>query len=318
MGAAVATLAASAQTKRADMAPRVLDGFVTVSEFPDTGANHLPAIRVACLISALMSNLVSFDRDKWPATPEALVHYYRDMVARKLMDAHGCTMPEGQQYITEVLHLQTIEPAAWHWHPGTQAEALLEGILAQAGINGLILQLARAGRMPTSEPGVNGHYVAIGGVKIVGGVVYVLVGNGDDVLCLGRNKGHGKVLPARWLSWQQVLMGVPAALLAIVHPVKPSTVGTPSGWHDDQTTQLLTAPNSNVMEKGFRAFVLAYGKWDPNWQPLMRHEVGSPSGSFLVCNGKTLEWSPQHGVTVRDTGPADLYYARVATMAGAA
>lgn len=289
----------------ADVQPRALANFLTISEFPDRAGNGLPAIRVGCFTSAWLSVAHALFGEELDA-PE-FVKVFNDMVAHKDMDGDGTTMSHGRAYVQTVLGHQTIEPDTWAWHPGTEEPAILAGMRLQAGINGLILQLDAAGHMAFNESGVGGHFVAIGGYKVVGGVEYFLMANGDDVECLAGNNGHARTFAPKWLTWAQIAPGVPSALLAVLHP-QSSTVGVPAGWKDDGKT--LTDPNGNVAEHGFRARILAQGNWDPTDTLLMKHEVASAdlTESVLVCKKHTLTWTKAGGVVVSDTGTlADLY-----------
>jgi hypothetical protein len=150
---------------------------------------------------------------------------------------------------------------------GSSADAIHQTLLAHAGRDGVVLQIAQAYKLPGNEPGVQSHFVAIGGIDPVKGY---LVANGDDVLALNVNGGHGKVIPCRWMTWDEIVAAAPVAVAVFANP-NGGRMPLPTGWKDDGT-QLTNPTNTYVVRRGFRLFVLNAPVWEADDVPLQNEE----------------------------------------------
>lgn len=289
---------------------RELANFQAISEFPDRPGNGLPAIRDACWIAAWMPVAHSYNAAN-PLTPQELVRLRADMTSNGDWTPGGIPMELGERYTRAVLKRQTIWPQDWHYHgDGSKAEVIHQALKVHAGTNGCVLQFEHAYKLPYNEPGVNRHFVGVGGIDSKAGY---LIANGDDVNALASHDGHGKVIPTRWYGWNQLLAAVPTALLVIVHPDPAQIVGVPLGWHDDGTT--LFAKNGQPVIKGFRQQVLAQN-WNPDNTPFMP-EQNSGYDSFQCFRDVTLQWSQATGIVTSPAGPLQRAYLAAAQQSGA-
>lgn len=233
-----------------------------------------------------------------------------DMVARKLFD-HGCTLSELDIENRIGKGRQSYFPSAWRWRSPQDPDVIRPGIYANAGHVGLVCQVQAAYKLPYNEAGVNVHFIALLGQDTVTGEI--AIGNGDDVMALNANNGHGKAVPIRWISWSQLWAAGPSGLLGIYNAGGPFPVGIPNGWTDDGTT--LKAPNGIGIVRGFRNYVLSHG-WDPNNYPLEIERAASPversnpslgAGSVQTFRYDRLAWTSKMGVYMSWIGQELLY-----------
>lgn len=191
---------------------RVLTNFQAISEFWGFRDTCGPDAELVCRHS------LSGDVLSGPAVDAIRA----DMVSHGLFAPGGCTMD--QLWRENIIHsIATLYPQEWHY--GADPETLHHALDQYAGLTdadgreyAFIFQVDDAGVLPWSEGGVRSHFVAIGGCDPSLGY---LVANGDDVMALNINHGHGKLIPTRWMTWAQLLAAAPRALLALVGQGRP-------------------------------------------------------------------------------------------------
>jgi hypothetical protein len=181
------------------------------------------------------------------------------------------------------------------------SDALHKVLLAKAGIEPIVLEVARAYNLHSlnggsDEAGVQYHFICIVGICSQG--YYVMDGDNADI------EAHLVLY-----SWTTLEAAVPCGLLVlkmqeapVATPV-PATKGVPTGWKDDGTN--LVAPNGVAVVKGFRDWVLAH-PWDAKNTPMAveQHisgrsiEPGNPAvgpgarQDFRFCSlGWTQAWN---------------------------
>lgn len=167
-----------------------IPNFNGFSEFPDPSVAWFSD---ACGPDAiLMCEHVLQDR---ALNTEDLNNIRNGMEQRGLFAPGGCTLGECRAYMIDRGY--TIDAYAPYGSP----LATIHTIMRQfGGISPMVVQVAAAHNLPDNEANVNSHFVAVGGIDSVLGY---LTGNGDDIMALAANGGHGKVVPLRWITWTQ-------------------------------------------------------------------------------------------------------------------
>lgn len=219
-----------------------LDNFQALSEFwNDTDGD--PDTHATCGPDAWLMTIHALRGE--PLNQDELDQIRDEMRARNWFGVGGCNIEELKAYT----QLKGYAVAAFiPWGAGQQAaihQALKDNCVAK---NGVILQLDAAHDLTGNEPGVNSHFIAIGGIDSQAGY---LVGNGDDVNALAVNNGHGKIIPTRWMTWDTLLAAQPVALLAI----KGNDPNMPYTTNADGTLQY----NAGKLGLGFSNYVRAHG-----------------------------------------------------------
>lgn len=209
-------------------------------------------------------------------TGDEIVKFRSDMAAHGYPVQGGTTMGNLVAYCQKVRGLAVTYANTWA-NTAANRDAIHQTLLDHAGRDGIVLQVAAAHSLPGNEPGVNSHFIAVGGVDPVKGY---LVANGDDVNALASANGHGKIIPCRWMTWAQLVAAQPVASAVFpkpttppAPPAPPTSTGDsthmplPTGWKDDGT-QLSNPQNSSIVRRGFRLFILNAPTWEADDVPL--------------------------------------------------
>lgn len=187
--------------------------------------------------------------DGSPLDAATLDAWWQDYTASGHGDAGGATLDDIHWHLTEGPHkLDPSHAKVARYIPlDTVSQSALRTALIEALVAGqtciVFLGTASAG-LAYNERGVNGHFVALGGIDSDAGY---LVGNGDDVAALGGNKG---VIPCRWYGWQSLAnasVNGMIALAAVNPPALPYTQVTlmaPMTWAQIAATYAGGAQNA--------------------------------------------------------------------------
>jgi hypothetical protein len=227
------------------MSMRTIDGAAALSEFQGFTGD--------CGETAELAGLHVVDPVKWPLDAATLDGIVRRDIGKGWASANGS---EPLSAIASDLALAGVayinhgygEPLSYSWR----------GIFDQWGrIRPLVCEVAVAGNLPGDEPGVRYHFITCLGWDAAAGVGRFA--DGDNAAAKG---GSLNQYDAAQLAAAKI-----CGVLEITTPVKGwSEVGVPAGWTDDSVTGTLTAPNWNVVVKGFRDWVLTHG-WNPADEP---------------------------------------------------
>lgn len=187
---------------------QIIGSFVGFSEFPDAS---VPYFNDACGPDAiLMAEHVLQDR---LLNSQDLANIRTGMEQRGLFKPGGCTLGNCHGYMIDRGY--AIDAYAPYGSP----QAAIHTIMRQyAGISPLVVQVLAAHNLPDNEQNVNSHFVAVGGIDSMLGY---LTGNGDDIMALAAHGGHGKVIPLRWVTWQQFVGASIAGVFAVSNPPPP-------------------------------------------------------------------------------------------------
>lgn len=181
-----------------------LDNFQALSEFWDDPTD--PDTRDACGPDAYLMNVHALFGVT--LNQQELEHTRDEMRALGLFGS-GCTIENLAAYVAHEGYTVSHKIPYGQGQADAIHQALKDYCVQKHGV---ILQVAAAYNLPGSQPGVNSHFVAIGGIDSVAGY---LMGNGDDVNALAAAGGHGKIIPTRWVSWGNLLAAQPVAFLSI-------------------------------------------------------------------------------------------------------
>ena len=107
--------------------------------------------------------------------------------------------------------------------------------------------------------------------------------------------------------------------------VPTAVTGVPTGWKDDATAGVLTAPNGQRVKAGFREYVLAHSWAANNWpvadeysaNPVERANPKSGAGSRQEFRFNALIWTQAAGVYVPSIGTEYATVAQALTAAQA-
>jgi hypothetical protein len=133
-----------------------------------------------------------------------------DMAAHKYGVVDGTKMSTLVNYFRDIRKLSVLYANTY----GDSPDNIHKTLLGHAGRNGVVLQVNKAYNLTGNEPGVQSHYVAIGGIHPTQGY---LVANGDDVRATNAYSGHGKIIPCRWMSWATVASAEPVAVALVLN-----------------------------------------------------------------------------------------------------
>lgn len=180
------------------------------------------------------------------------------------------------------------------------ANAIHAALINYAGTYPIVVEVGNASALPNNESGVHYHFVTITGIDSVQGYEFL---NGDDIQAL---KGFA-TYPSRWVGWSTLLAAQPVGIIVFGRNTMSIV---PAEWHDDGTT--LTAPNGNVVVRGFRDSVLAWpGGFDSKNLPVENEHESNPveishpeygDGVRQCFLFFALVWTPSLGVTEMYTG----------------
>lgn len=243
---------------------RILPRFNNRSEFP-TG--DVPWFNDACGPDAI---LVGMNQQSGTSMSDAELYSIRqEMIGRGLFKPGGCTLTECKAYVIDKGY-QIISSIP----TGGSQDSMHMLLRTYAGLYPSVVFLTAAHNLIGTEQGVNGHFVDIGGIDSINGY---WTANGDDVMALAVNNGHGKVIPSRWQSWQTLLNAGIDGLFFFARG-NISVSGIPSGWTDTNNQLIAPAPyDKNIVVLGFREWILNHN-WDALDVPL---EVESGHSSIV-------------------------------------
>jgi hypothetical protein len=162
------------------------------SEFPD-GDDAWYAD--ACMPDAILMGLHVLNGT--PLDDDAVKAIRAEMIAAGLFTpGTGTTLDKGRAYVKSKGY--TIEGYAPY---GSQLADIHLTLRRYSGVpNAGVIQVINAGALLYNEKNVGSHFIADLGIDSVLGYY---CGNGDDVLALAAANGHAKIVPMRWITWNQ-------------------------------------------------------------------------------------------------------------------
>jgi hypothetical protein len=232
---------------------RTIDGAAALSEFC-AGFNG------DCGETAELAGLHVVDPVKWPLDAATLKSIVQRDIGKGWASANGSeplSAVAGDLALTGIAYINHGygQPLGYSWR----------AILDQwGGIRPLVCEVAVAGSLPGDEPGVRYHFITCLAWDPDAGVG--LFADGDNAAA--REGSLVKYTAA------DLTAAVACGVLEITTAVKGwHEAGVPAGWTDDGTT--LTAPNGQVVVRGFRQWVLAHN-WNPKDQPVTAESYANP------------------------------------------
>lgn len=165
-----------------------------LAEFPDSDDAWYAD---ACMPDAILMGMHVLNGT--PLTDDEVTAIRSEMLREGLFEPGGTTLDKGKRYVERKGY--AIEGYASY---GTQLDGefgIHKTLRRYSGKpNAGVIQIINAGALLYNEGHVGSHFVADLGIDSVLGYY---IGNGDDVLALAAANGHGKLVPMRWIAWDQ-------------------------------------------------------------------------------------------------------------------
>ena len=147
-------------------------------------------------------------------------------------------------------------------------------------INGnvCVLNVANGAGITNNEPGVQWHFVTVGGYD--SDTQKFLISNGDET---------PQDNNPTWVGYYTLYNAVPAGIA--IYDKKVTTM-IPTGWKDDGTT-LSNPQNSIGIRGGIRYFILSQNSWDPTNYPLEEIHGNDTDGYYQTYLKSMVSWNPR-------------------------
>lgn len=134
-----------------------------------------------------------------PLTDDELSRMRTQMIDLGYFRVGGCTLDECYRYVAGS-HLYQMNAYARYGSSLADIHTLLREYSGPP--NAIVIQVIKAEMLPNNEWNVFGHFIAGLGIDSILGYY---CGNGDDKSALAAANGHGKIIPMRWYTWQNLL-----------------------------------------------------------------------------------------------------------------
>jgi len=287
-------------------------------------------LTAACGPNALAAAMRWADQS---TTTPSTVAVYQAMRAQGLGTVTGASTISALVATAKALHYTVI--------PRNAGESVTAFLARQAVAgNAVVLEVAAGANLKDSltgygedaGPDLQFHYITVWGTYSGGADVSFAPGKAlpAGYLCSDGDNDSQNLRSGVRYHWplNQRMVYYPAGVLALAQPYdafavlprvaipgRQAMATIPSGWTDDATAGVLTAPNGQTVLHGFRDYVLNNG-WDAGNVPLEAEqsvdqvELSNPvhgAGHIQRFHRAQLSWTPKEGVFLSYVGNEAKY-----------